>query len=577
MPALTQASFLQSLGWAVLNSFWQMALLWVVYNLLLGFGKWTSSGKSKLGFGLLSAGFAWFAWTLQQGFSNPGELASHNILYVFNDATGRGFSNLLPQLLPWLSAVYLILFIVPLFRFFRNYRLLLFLKKKGIEKIDIHWRLFVRRMASYTGIKKPVHIYISSWVQSPVTIGFFKPVILVPAAVLTGLSTAQVEAVLLHELVHIKQHDFLFNFIARLIQTLLYFNPFTHLFIKGIERNREKSCDEMVLRFQYEPQSYAAALLELEKQKSVVPVFALAASGKNYDLLHRIEHILAVKSNYKKRFPVFTIAATVVLLSGLFYSLLFSTNARRYTSPSVKPFGLAQVPDLYFSKTPSTKKLPAVSYSSFTRLNTGASTARNNEVSFSSIPDASTAAYFTNEDYKEASYTEDNRYAADLPETEKGQIKTTLEATRKILEEKEWKALEKELADLVTRSEKQQLKALVNQELANLDWKQMEDKLKSAYDNINWDKLGDKLSLAMNEIRMDSLKQLYTTALAGLSHLDKSDAESEISEQSTVTVAGPTPSASLLSKKALIEECKAVLQNKLDTIKSIRARKIVRL
>ncbi len=84
-------------------------------------------------------------------------------------------------------------------------------------------------------------------------------------AVINQLSTRQMEAVLLHELAHIRRHDYLLNLIINIIRTILYFNPFARAFVGIIESEREKNCDELVLQFQYGGYDYASALLSLEK------------------------------------------------------------------------------------------------------------------------------------------------------------------------------------------------------------------------------------------------------------------------------------------------------------------------
>ena len=165
------------------------------------------------------------------------------------------------------------------------------------------------------GIRKPVSIWLSENVTSPVTIGFLKPVILIPIAAITNLTTRQLESLLLHELSHIKRHDYLINLLINCVSTILYFNPFVKLFMRSIEREREKSCDEMVIQFQCDPHGYATALLQLEKANHFTKPLTLAASGKKNDLLHRIEMILGFNKN-----PVFSFNK----LAGLFAGLVFA-------------------------------------------------------------------------------------------------------------------------------------------------------------------------------------------------------------------------------------------------------------
>ena len=84
----------------------------------------------------------------------------------------------------------------------------------------------------------------------------------------------------------IKRFDYLINLLINAIQTILYFNPFVKAFIKITETEREKSCDEMVIQFQYNSLEYASALLELEKVNHSQRLLALSAAGNKNDLLH---------------------------------------------------------------------------------------------------------------------------------------------------------------------------------------------------------------------------------------------------------------------------------------------------
>src|SRR5690348_1706213 len=109
-------------------------------------------------------------------------------------------------MLPAASVAYFVLFLLPLFYFIRNYRYLQLIRKNGLSKVDVDWRMFVRNVAARMGIRKTVRVWLSDIVTSPVTIGYIKPVILLPIAAINQLSTQQIEAVLLHELAHIRRY-----------------------------------------------------------------------------------------------------------------------------------------------------------------------------------------------------------------------------------------------------------------------------------------------------------------------------------------------------------------------------------
>ncbi len=163
-------------------------------------------------------------------------------------------------------------------------------------------------------------MYLSEQIATPLTIGFLKPVILIPVASINHLTTAQLEAVLLHEMAHIKRHDYLVNIIVSMAELALFFNPFTRLLGKIIRKERENSCDDWVLQFQYNASEYAQALLRIASLQ-VMPVFAMAAAGHKKELLLRVRRMIGeteTRKNYRKQFfPFFLITAMLAALAWL--------------------------------------------------------------------------------------------------------------------------------------------------------------------------------------------------------------------------------------------------------------------
>ena len=310
-----QANFLQSLGWAAVNSLWQMAFLWIFFQLITAVFKLKPSGKSTLASTLLITGFGWFIYTFFTSFIQPNEITSFSS-GILNIKSDQQINDWYLQSLPVASIIYLSLLIFPILRFVRNYRYVQIIRRYGLSKINIDSRIYINKTAFHLGIKRKVQIWISELVSSPVTIGFLKPVILIPLAAINQLSPQQLEAVLLHELAHIKRNDYFINLIINIIQTILYFNPFVTAFIKITESEREKSCDEMVLQFQYNSHEYASALLTLEKANHKNQFLALPASGAKSDLLHRVETILNIKN--KKTISVYRITGLVLTACFIF-------------------------------------------------------------------------------------------------------------------------------------------------------------------------------------------------------------------------------------------------------------------
>jgi beta-lactamase regulating signal transducer with metallopeptidase domain len=333
MQALTNSAFLQALGYAIANSLWQMALLWIVFLALTSFIKMNAANKYRLAVTAQLLGFAWFAVTLQFFYAQCSESLRQSTAFVsrqhFNlivPEAGTSFqSNLMSfllkgeQFLPYLSAAYLLLLVFLIIKWTRSYNLAQDIRHNGLHKIDIEWKLFIKNIAGQLGIKKDVKIHLSELVKTPMTIGFFKPIILVPLASINNLSMEQMEAVLLHEMAHIKRFDYLLNLLLSMVETALFFNPFTQLLSKHIKKERENSCDDWVLQFQYNPSMYAEALLRIAYMQSS-PAFAMTLVRKNKnDLLSRVKRMIDRKEsrfNYRNQ-----------LLALLLMTFIFSSVA----------------------------------------------------------------------------------------------------------------------------------------------------------------------------------------------------------------------------------------------------------
>src|SRR6185295_11136070 len=123
IPTAVGTNFLQAMGWAVLNSLWQMAFLWVIFQVILSFGIHKPAAKSRLATILLSAGFVWFIYTLIfHWFIDPDSI-KRSLLAIGSFETGNTtWNEQLQLILPYASVIYLLLLIVPIVQFIRNYK-----------------------------------------------------------------------------------------------------------------------------------------------------------------------------------------------------------------------------------------------------------------------------------------------------------------------------------------------------------------------------------------------------------------------------------------------------------------------
>jgi D-alanyl-D-alanine endopeptidase (penicillin-binding protein 7) len=152
------------------------------------------------------------------------------------------------------------------------------------------WQQRLDALASKFSPGMQVLLRVVDDIQSPLTIGCIKPVVLVPASLLTGMAPAHLEALLAHELAHIRRYDFLINLLQNLIEMFLFFHPAVWWISKNIRIERENIADDLAAQVLGEPRRLALALQELEQIQFVQSQLALAAHGGN--LMLRIKRLV---------------------------------------------------------------------------------------------------------------------------------------------------------------------------------------------------------------------------------------------------------------------------------------------
>ncbi len=301
LATLQHSVFLQALGGAIVSSLWQSFILWFIYETINIFYKTaTSAFKTRLGTLLMFIAFAWFISSFISKISfdekelsalSSSVAASISLQASLNELTWQRILSYAAGMLPYLSVSYIFLLIFLIIKLFSAYRHVYFIANKRLIAPPLRLQDFATKVAIKMTIAKNIRVWLSDHVDVPATIGFIKPVILIPIASVNSLSSDQLEAIILHELSHIKRNDYLINLFISVIETILFFNPFILLLSKAVKRERENCCDDFVIQYRYDPYSYASALLRLEQsRRSNLQLSVAAVSGKK-QLLKRIKRI----------------------------------------------------------------------------------------------------------------------------------------------------------------------------------------------------------------------------------------------------------------------------------------------
>ncbi|PZP47373.1 MAG: hypothetical protein DI598_11045, partial [Pseudopedobacter saltans] len=170
-------------------------------------------------------------------------------------------SNLLSN--SYISIAYIILLFLNLIFFLNKYYKDQRIKQSNSSfEIPFELTTVISNWKSNLNIKRSIQVVINEVATSPFTTGFIKPVIVLPLSFINHLDCSQMEAVLLHEIWHIKRYDYLFLLSQIVMEKIMYFNPFFLQIGKAIHEDRELSCDLAAINLtNYKSNSYIKTLL----------------------------------------------------------------------------------------------------------------------------------------------------------------------------------------------------------------------------------------------------------------------------------------------------------------------------
>lgn len=318
MPALLTTLFsdrlVQALCWTLIHSLWQGLLLAVLAGMALFF---TRHSNAATRYNWLTTVFFLFTGVVVYTFVQQFRLAGATGMYALTGPatqepvnisalfTGETFSR--QPVLQHITAMagqflnqhaFTIVGIWFCFFVFRCSSMLLALRRLQQLKLNAgfvpgYWQDTTFQLASRMGIRRCVQLLQSVRVQTPLTIGFLKPVILLPASLLTHLTPAETEAVLLHELAHIKRRDYLVNLLQRFVETIFFFNPALLWLSERIQQEREHCCDDLAIASSGSRKHYLQALVSCQEYRNSL-AYAMAFPGpKKNQLLGRMQRIVS--------------------------------------------------------------------------------------------------------------------------------------------------------------------------------------------------------------------------------------------------------------------------------------------
>ena len=300
-------------SWMLIHSLWQGLVLAVIAGIALVLAKKAGAEyRYNLALVLFTAFIALcgltFIYEWNDGTGATGNLAplsgnidvnvrglffnAHNVKQFLRSTVGY-FSNNAPFII-------LIWFLVFLFKSVRMISCLAY--NQRIKNYQVYapskiWTDKINGFAQQMGIRKAVKLLQSGYVKVPVVVGHLKPVILMPVGLLAGLPAEQVEAILLHELAHIKRNDYFVNFLQNVAEAVFFFNPGLLWISSILKEERENCCDDIALQQTGNKINLVQALISFKEHQLYGSAYATAFPGKKNYLMRRVARILHNKNN----------------------------------------------------------------------------------------------------------------------------------------------------------------------------------------------------------------------------------------------------------------------------------------
>lgn len=196
-----------------------------------------------------------------------------------------------------------------------------------------------QRVGQKLKIRRNITLLISPLINSPMTTGILKPIVYLPAGLLSGFTSDELDAIFLHELMHIKRHDYVLVLLLSTLETVFFFNPFFRLMSRDLRKEMEFACDEGAIHHQNKI-IYARSLLRLQENEFQTLTPALGLKGNNGEFRERIERIIQKpKTSVKPLFGILPVVAlaTILLSASNFKTISKSTTPLRAESEHLEP------------------------------------------------------------------------------------------------------------------------------------------------------------------------------------------------------------------------------------------------
>lgn len=297
MQMLASATWVERLGMTLLHFLWQGLLIAVLYAAARRILARTSSPRTRYLLACAALATMMAAPLVTWELLRPA-LAGPEAMYRIQSTpaaavpTGTAATASLPnavratisgvqseQFLSWVVIVWLAGAMMFWVRLAGGCVLAARLRSKQVRNAPPEWQEVAKKLGARIGLSRPVRLLVSALVEAPTVIGWLRPIVLVPVGALGGMPADHLEALLLHELAHIRRRDYLINILQSVAESLLFYHPAVWWVSGHIRAERELCCDDLAVSVTGDALTYARALAQLASYQPAHFGAAMAANG----------------------------------------------------------------------------------------------------------------------------------------------------------------------------------------------------------------------------------------------------------------------------------------------------------
>src|SRR5262245_18283435 len=323
-----------SLGWTLLHFLWQGAVVGVLFGISLAFAT-RSSARTRYHIGLAYMTLlavlpiVTFFWLIPGAGTEVSAAATAPTLIAgyasAAAAAATDWRALIGPYLPWTVLVWAFGVLLMTTRLLLEWRDVRRLTRLDIEPLAPEWQARIAKLRERLGVRRADTVLRSVRVQVPVVVSWLPPVILIPVSAFTGTTPWHLELIVMHELAHVRRHDYLVNLLQVIVETLLFYHPVVRWVSRVVREEREHCCDDLVVARSNDALGYARALTELAGAQSLKLQTSVGSDGGK--LLVRIKRL--VIAHQPQRVSTHWSVGAMLAVFGMSISSLLQPGAQR--------------------------------------------------------------------------------------------------------------------------------------------------------------------------------------------------------------------------------------------------------